>query len=119
MPVFVNTVVFAGIVADAPKRPSEKAPARFALKCEENYEKDGETKTRIDQIQVIAWGKAATMVMEKVKPGANLMVDGKIQRETWENEEGTSSRTVISALRIQFLDPRPATPSTEDGPLPF
>jgi len=119
MPVFANSVVLAGVVDADPKKPSDKAPARFTLKVEESYEKDGETKVRIDAVSVISWGKSAAAVMERVKAGSNVLIEGKVQREAWETDEGTSSRTVISALRIQYLDPRPATPSTADGPLPF
>lgn len=61
------------------------------------------------------FGKLADLVQDKLRKGSNVLIEGKLHLETWEDKNGGGKRQKhkIVADGIQLLDGKP--PSSEGG----
>ena len=61
-------------------------------------------------VDVVAWGPQAEACAQFLSKGAPVMVEGRLQLDKWETENGDKrSRIRVKADRVQFLG-RPRTP---------
>lgn len=86
-------------------------------------------------VDVLAWRRTAELVSEYLRKGSEVFVDGRLEYETWDGQDGQRrSKLRVVAENIQFLgsgagkkgaapEPpatEPETPAThEDEELPF
>jgi single-strand DNA-binding protein len=98
----LNLVLLTGIVEE-PKR-SERGPLKFTLAVARDAEKDGETKTYKTWLDCQAWGKTAESFTTHVQEGDRVMLEGRIEKQSWEGKDGKKVyRTVVTAYRWQFF----------------
>ncbi len=85
--------------------PSGVAVSDLGLAVSENYkDKEGKVTERTDFFEIVAWGRQAETCAEYLKKGSPVLVEGKLQLDQWETEQGEKrSRTRVRAQRIQFL----------------
>lgn len=66
--------------------------------------KSGEKKEETVFINVTVWGKQAESARTYLTKGSPVLVEGRLQMDTWETKEGEKrSRLKINAQRLQFL----------------
>ncbi|MDR0675652.1 MAG: single-stranded DNA-binding protein [Elusimicrobiota bacterium] len=86
--------------------PSNQAVVTFTIASSRNY-KDGQTgewKEIASFVPVVAWGKQAEMVADRLKKGSAVYVEGRLQSRNWENKQGEKRSTLeVIADRFQFL----------------
>lgn len=80
------------------------AVCEFGIAVNEKY-KDKETVTFID---ITAFGRTAEVVAEYARKGQPLLVDGKLQRDEWEDRQTGQKRSKLKVVaeRIQLLGSR-------------
>ena len=110
--------------------PSGVAVTDLGLAVNEHYkDKEGNTVQRVAYIDIVVWGKRAEACSKYLKKGAPIMVEGKLQLDQWETDNGDKrSKLRVRAWRVQFLGERrttgepakeKATAAVADDEVPF
>lgn len=54
-------------------------------------------------IDFTVWGKQADLFKEIVGKGSNIIIEGEITTNTYENEHGKQSKTLVNVQKIDFV----------------
>jgi single-strand DNA-binding protein len=68
--------------------PAGTAVADIGLCSNRVWSKDGEKKEEPTFVDITLWGKQAEVLVEYLTKGAFLMVEARLQLDTWETDEG-------------------------------
>lgn len=102
MPVEVNSVIVAGIYEQP--RQFERGPLAFNLTAQRSYEdRDGKMQTFRASLDCKAWGKVAERMHSMLAEGEEILVEGRLDRESWDGKNGKQYRTMIVVTKFQFL----------------
>lgn len=86
-----NRVVLAGNLCSDPElryTSGKKAVVDTSMAVNERYKKDGEWVENTTFIGLTFWGRTAEVANEYLKKGSNLLIEGKLRLETWEDGDG-------------------------------
>jgi len=85
--------------------PSGRAVVDLGLAINENYKNQaGEVVERACFVDVVVWGRQAETVSEYLHKGSSVFVEGRLQLDQWENQQGEKrSKLRVRADRVQFL----------------
>ena len=88
-----------------------KAVSHFTLAVDRKFgNKDGEKVT--DFLPVVSWNKLADFSSEYLKKGMKVVVAGRVQTRSWEDDNGIRHyETEIVADEIFFAESKKSTPS--------
>jgi len=94
--------------------------AKFGLAVNRTWKnKDGETQEKTTFVDVNVWGAAAGNCAKYLEKGRKVLVEGRLEMETWESKEGEKrSKHSINAENVQFLGGKNedgGTPSEKSG----
>jgi single-strand DNA-binding protein len=73
--------------------------------------KTGEQET-VAFVDVVFWERTAEIVAQYVKKGTNLLVDGELVQDTWEQDGQKRSKLKVNAFKMVLVGRR------EDAPAP-
>ena len=66
--------------------------------------KDGEKQEKVSFFDCEAWGKTGELIQEWVTKGKPLAVDGRLEQQTWEAEDGGKrSKVIVVVENFYFL----------------
>jgi single-strand DNA-binding protein len=65
--------------------------------------KSGEKKETVCYVDVVVWGRLAETCKQYLSKGAPVLVDGRLQYDTWEKDGQKRSMLKIRADNVQFL----------------
>ena len=134
----LNQCTFTGRLGADPEVktiPSGDAVANFTIAIGSQW-KDritGEKKDSTQWVRCVAWRKTAELVGTYLTKGKRVLIQGKWQTRSWENNEGKKQyMTEVSVDNVIFLDPiesqgydKPQepdgglNPKPEDDDIPF
>lgn len=134
MPRGLNRVTLLGFVQ--PDDPEIRTfddgnkVAKFKFVTDESYkDRDGNKVERASWHIVEFWGKAAGVIEEYVTKGKQLLIEGSIKYESWEENGEKKYSTKIRGHEFRFVgggkrdDDQPETvsetPASNDDDLPF
>ena len=80
----------------------ERLRTSFTLAVKRPY-KDSEGKQVTDFFNIVSWGKLAEICQEYVKKGSDVLIDGRIQSRSYEQDSQTKWITEIIAESVSFL----------------
>lgn len=107
----LNVVVLIGrLVADPEAKYTQDGTAvtNFSLAVDRRFNRD-----ETDFFDVVCWRKLAETVAQNLRKGRLVAVQGRLQQDRWETQEGQKrSKVVIVADEVRFLD----WPDKEDVP---
>lgn len=88
----VNSVTISGRLTDAPKSYSGDAVARFSLASNRSYRKQGEDSyvEEVCFVEVSCFSGLAVKVLRKLDRGSYCVVQGRLELNRWEAEDGTN-----------------------------
>jgi len=99
-----NKIILMGNLTRDPElkyTPSGTGIAEFSLAMNRKYQDKDET-TYID---VVTFGKLAERVAEYCQKGKQVLVDGRLEQQRWEDSEGKKrSKHKVIAYGVTFLD---------------
>lgn len=104
----INTVLCAGNLTRDPEMralPSTSVVS-FTLAMNRKWtDKSGEKKEEVTFIDCEAWGKTAELVDQYCSKGKNVLVEGRLKQDTWDDKETgkRQSKIKIVADRVHFL----------------
>jgi single-strand DNA-binding protein len=122
----VNTCTLLGHLTRDPElryTPSGTAVCQMGLALNRRWrDQAGEAQQETTFVEVTAWAKQAEVAAEYLRKGRPVVVEGRLQQDTWETEAGERrSRLKVVAQRITFLgrdDRTNGTPTPEGEPVP-
>jgi len=100
----INRVELLGRVgADPELRQTQSGTAVVQLRLATDR-RNGEGESLTDWHTVVCWAKQAEAVAEYVRTGERVYVSGRMQQQSWENDEGERrSRIEVHAHEVIFL----------------
>lgn len=109
MPLFLNNVTLAGNLTRDPEKRivgNQQSVVNFGLAINRRYTSNtGERKEEVTFIDVEAWGKTAELVDQYLSKGRNVLIEGRLKLDQWEDQNGQKrSRVRVVANRIHFLN---------------
>jgi|SRR5581483_672866 len=106
----VNQVILMGNLTRDPdlrQIPSGQSVCSFSLALNRAYKgQNGEWQEATDYIDVVAWGPLAERVSQYVTKGRRVLVQGRLQSRSWEQEGQKRSKVEVLANDVTFLDGR-------------
>jgi single-strand DNA-binding protein len=126
----MNKVLLLGRIAKDPELrtfATDKKCCTFTFAVPRPFAKEGDTK--VDFLPVVLWNKAAEICTKHCKKGSQIVVVGRIQTRTWDDNEGRKRyATEIIGEEFHFAGSKPADaasstsetlPLVSDDELPF
>lgn len=117
----INTVTIVGrVVKDVEVKYTAKGTAmiKFALAVNESRNNNGQWVDFGHFFDVVAWGKMAENLGKLLTKGKQIVVEGRLNQERWQAQDGTARSSVsIAANNIQLCGPRDnnAAPAHNNG----
>ena len=104
-----NKVILLGNLTRDPElkyTQGGQAIAKFGLAVSRKYTQNGETKEQVCFVDITAWGRTAEIVNEYAKKGKPILVEGRLDYQTWEKDGQKRSKHEVVAENIQLLGAR-------------
>lgn len=116
----LNKVFLAGNLTRDPElryTPGGSAVADLNLAVSRTYlTKSSEQREEVCFVRIVVWGKQAQSSAQYLSKGSPVLVEGRLQYDTWESKDGEKrSQIKVQAERVQFLG-RPK--GAEGGAMP-
>ena len=106
----VNQVILMGNLTRDPELrqiPSGQSVCSFSLALNRAYkDQSGQWQEATDYVDVVAWGPLGERVAQYVTKGRRVLVQGRLQSRSWEQEGQKRSKVEVQASDVTFLDGR-------------
>jgi single-strand DNA-binding protein len=108
MASFNKVILMGGLTRDPELRQSASGVkvTELSLAVSEQW-KDratGESKESTCYVDVVVWQKQAELCCQYLSKGRQVLVEGRLQLDEWENQQGEKRRKLrVRADRVQFL----------------
>jgi single-strand DNA-binding protein len=123
----LNDVKIAGNLVQEPElhyTPQGTPVTNVSLGVNETYTSNNEKRTATTFVEVQLWGAAAENFAKLVQKGQQILVEGALRQDTWEDKltKQNRSKLFIKAERWQFIQykslsaRREAVRAQEQGP---
>ena len=104
----LNQVTIMGNLTRTPEikqTPSGNSVASFSLALNRSY-KDAQDQWQeaTDYVDVVAWGKLAEQVADRLDTGSRCLVNGRFQSRSWDQDGVKRSKIEVLAQDVTFLD---------------
>lgn len=120
-----NKVILAGNLTRDPElthTPKGTAVGKFSLAINRNWTTEtGEKREEVTFVDVKAFGRQAETVAKFLRKGRPLLVEGRLNLETWDDKAtgAKRSRTVVVMESFSFIDSAErGTPTSAASPSP-
>lgn len=106
----LNQVTIMGNLTRTPEikqTPSGNSVASFSLALNRSYkDANDQWQEATDYVDVVAWGKLADQISERLDTGSRALVSGRLQSRSWEDKESGAKRSKLEVLAqdVTFLD---------------
>ena len=104
-----NRVIIAGNLTRDPEvraTINKRSYARFGVAINSKWRnQNGEIQERTEYINIIVWGPVADNCGKYLKKGSPVLIEGRLQTNTYEARDGSGKRTTtdVVADTVQFL----------------
>ena len=90
---------------DCRNTPSGTAVCEFGLAVNRRFVANGQEKTETCFVDITAWGKTADICRQYLSKGSQVMIEGRLQLDQWEDRQGGGKRSKlkVQAETVQFL----------------
>lgn len=106
---FNQAILMGNLTRDPEVRqtPTGQSVCSFSLALNRSYkDASGEWKEVVDFIDVVAWGPLGERVAQYVTKGRPVLVVGRLQSRSWEQEGQKRSKVEVLASDVTFLGGR-------------
>ena len=106
----VNKVILIGNLGQAPDvrvTNSGQKIAEISIATSSFYKKDNQRIEKPQWHTVTLWGRLAEVVEQYTTKGSSVYVEGRLEHEKWQDQNGTTRYTTkIVVETVQLLDKR-------------
>lgn len=103
-----NKVTLMGNLTRDPElrtTPSGTSVCSFSLAVNRTWRNaQGEQQEAVDFIDCTAWGKAGEIISQYMQKGRALLVSGRLQQSSWEQDGKTRSKIEVVVEDFNFVD---------------
>jgi single-strand DNA-binding protein len=113
--MFQQVILIGNATRDTEVRytPNRTAVADVGIAVNKRIKKNDEWVDEPTFLDVTCWAKTAEIAGEYVKKGKQIMIEGELRVDKWENNEGEKrSRLVIVARQLKLLGGGPRSNGT-------
>ena len=115
--MYLNKALIVGNLTRDPEQkalPSGMAVCQFSLATSRVWkDQSGAKQESTDYHNIVVFGRQAETAAQYLKKGQSVMVEGRIQTRSWDNQAGQKQyRTEIVADKVQFGPKSGGAPST-------
>ncbi len=128
-----NRVILMGNLTRDPElryTPSGTAIAKFSIAVNRKYKADDQQREETSFFDIVFFGKQAEVCGEYLKKGRGVLVEGRLQQNRWETDEGQKrSKVEVVGNTFQFIGSGRASegsgsttapsPEVDDSDIPF
>ncbi len=105
--MYLNKAIIVGNLTRDPELkslPSGMAVCSFSVATNRVWkDQNGAKQESTDYHNIVVFGRQAETAAQYLKKGQNVMIEGRIQTRSWDNQSGQKQyRTEIVADRVQF-----------------
>jgi single-strand DNA-binding protein len=105
-----NQVILMGNLTRDPElrqTPTGQSVCSFSLALNRSYKGgDGEWTEATDYVDIVAWGPLGERVAQYVTKGRPVLVNGRLQSRSWEQEGVKRNKVEVNAQDVTFLGGR-------------
>lgn len=102
-----NKVVLMGNLTRDPElrtTPNGQSVAGFSLAVNRTWRNaDGEQQEAVDYIDCNAWGKAGEIIAQYMQKGRAILVSGRLQQRSWEQDGQKRSKVEVVVEDFNFI----------------
>lgn len=113
-----NQVILMGNLTRDPElrqTPGGQSVCSFSLALNRSYKgADGNWQEATDYIDIVAWGPLGERVAQYVTKGRPVLVNGRLQSRSWEQDGQKRSKVEVVAQDVTFLGGRGEANGTSD-----
>jgi single-strand DNA-binding protein len=106
----VNQVMLMGNLTRDPEvrqTPNGQTVCSFGLALNRSYKgADGNWQEATDYVDIVAWAQLGERVAQYVHKGSRVLVQGRLQYRSWEQDGQKRSKLDVVANDVTFLDGR-------------
>lgn len=106
----VNQVILMGNLTRDPEvrqTPNGQSVCSFGLALNRSYKgADGNWQEATDFVDVVAWAQLGERVSQYLHKGSRVLVQGRLQYRSWEQDGQKRSKLDVVANDVTFLDGR-------------
>ncbi|HET7673869.1 MAG TPA: single-stranded DNA-binding protein [Candidatus Saccharimonadales bacterium] len=114
-----NQVILMGNLTRDPELrqiPSGQSVCSFSLALNRSYKgQDGDWKEATDYVDIVAWGPLGERVAQYVTKGRPVLVNGRLQSRSWEQDGQKRSKLEVVAQDVTFLGGRGGNGGSDFG----
>ena len=107
MPLMLNNVQLGGNLTRDPelRQAGNKTVANFGIAINRKYRSGDELKEETTFVDIECWERQAELVGQYLTKGRNVLIEGAIKLDTWEDKESGAKRSKLSirAHRVHFI----------------
>jgi single-strand DNA-binding protein len=106
---FNQVILMGNLTRDPEVRqiPSGQSVCTFSLALNRSFKgSDGNWQEAVDYIDVVAWGPLGERVAQYVTKGRPVLVNGRLQSRSWEQDGQKRSKVEVNAQDVTFLGGR-------------
>lgn len=102
-----NKVILMGNLTRDPEvrtTPSGQSVANFSLAVNRTWKgQDGTTQENVSYIDCVAWGKTGEIIAQYVQKGRPLLVSGRLDQRSWEQDGQKRSKVEVVVEDFNFV----------------
>lgn len=115
MPLMLNDVKLGGNLTRDPELRAvgeSNTVANFGLAINRRYKSGDEMKEETTFLDIECWGRQAELCGQYLTKGRNVLIEGALKLQQWEDKEGNKrSKITVNARRVHFI----GNPANEGG----
>ena len=118
----MNKIILLGRLTKDPEvrytQTNNNMVTTFSLAVNRKFAKEGEER-QADFFNIVAWNKVAEAISKYLKKGMQVLITGRLQTRTWEDENGAKRYvTEVIAEEIDFVETKKADDSILNSSVP-
>lgn len=118
--MYINKAQIYGNLTKDPELkslPSGSSVVNFSVATNRTWkDKEGRKQEEVQYHNIVCFGKTAENVVQYMRKGSAILVEGRIQTRSWETQDGSKRYTTeIIAEQIQFGPKRQSQGSYDGG----
>ena len=119
MPTLNKVFLLGNLTRDPDLRglPSGQSVCEMRLAITRRYISNGKEVDETCFVDVVVWGKSANNCKQFLTKGSQIMVEGRLQLDQWEDRNGGGQRSKLRVVaeQVQFMNRRPQNDGSSYG----
>ena len=115
MAAYLNKVFLMGNLTrdpDTRSLPSGTTVCEFGLAMNRRFSSNGKEQEESCFVEIVVWGRSAENCRQYLEKGSQVLVEGRLRYDQWEDRNGGGKRSKLSVVadQVTFIGPRRDNP---------